>query len=89
MNKRILASILWFIAGWQAGGLLVGLLGAPDLLAFVPGIVMAVVVQWDPKGLFWTRSGTGRRIRPINEFAAELDKKAAARSAAEGETRRV
>lgn len=77
MNKRNLASILWFVAGWQGGGLLVGLFDLPTVLAFVPGIVMAVVVRWDPKGLFWSRSGTGRRIVPINEFAAQLDRRAA------------
>ncbi|MEO5703852.1 MAG: hypothetical protein ABIZ52_00220 [Candidatus Limnocylindrales bacterium] len=77
MNKRNLASILWFVAGWQGGALLVGLLGLPTLLAFAPGIVMAVVVRWDPTGIFWSRSAPSRRIRPINEFAAELERRAA------------
>ena len=96
MNKRNLASILWFVAGWQGGALLVGLFDLPTLLAFVPGIVMAVVVRWDPTGIFWSRSGTGRRIRPINEFAASLDKRAAQVDkridqwpAVEADTRRV
>lgn len=77
MNKRNLASILWFLAGWQGGAMLVGILSLPTVLAFAPGIVMAVVVRWDPTGIFWSRSGTGRRIVPINEFAAQLDRRAA------------
>ena len=65
------------MAGWQGGALLVGLLDLPTVLAFAPGIVMAVVVRWDPTGIFWSRSRTERRIRPINEFAAELDTRTA------------
>ena len=76
MNKRNLASILWFVAGWQGGALLVGLLALPTFLAFAPGIVMAVVVRWDPTGIFWARSKDKRRTRPINEFAAELEQRA-------------
>jgi hypothetical protein len=89
MNKRNLASILWFIAGWQGGGLLVGLFALPELLAFVPGIVMAIAVRWDPTGLFWSRSGTLRRITPINEFAAELDKNIDQRPAVGSDTTRA
>jgi len=89
MNKRNLASILWFIAGWQGGGLLVGILELPWLLSFTPGIVMAVLVRWDPTGIFWSRSATGRRIRPINEVAAELDRTRDPWPAAEADTRRV
>ena len=89
MNKRNLASILWFLAGWEAGGLLVGIMGLPWLLAFTPGIVMAALVRWDPTGLFWSRSGTGRRIRPINEFAAELDRNVDQWPAVETDTNRA
>lgn len=97
MTKRNLASVLWFLAGWQAGGLLVGIVGLPWVLAFVPGVVMAVVVRWDPTGLFWSRSATARRSRPINEFAAKLDKRVDSGMdkrieqwpAAEADTRRV
>lgn len=75
MNKRNLASFLWFLAGWSGGGLFVGIFGLPAVLAFVPAIVLAVLVRLDPAKVLWTRSATGRRIVPINQFAGELDKK--------------
>ena len=77
MNKRNLASVLWLAAGWSGGGLLTYALGLPDALAIVPGIVMAIVVRVDPGGFMWGRTGAGRRIVPINQFAAELDRQTA------------
>lgn len=74
MKKRNLAAFLWFLVGWQAGGVLVGLLALPALLAFAPGVVMAVFVRWDPAGWFTARPAKGRQIVPINEYAAGLDK---------------
>ena len=76
MGKRNLATVLWFLAGWSGGGLLVGLFGLPSVLAFVPGILMAGLIRWDPAGVLWTRPATKRRVRPINELADELDRKA-------------
>jgi hypothetical protein len=78
MNKRNVATVLWFLAGWSGGGLVVGLTGMPALLAFVPGILLAGWVRWDTRGVLWTRSVTGRRIVPINQLAAELEYKAGA-----------
>lgn len=78
MKKRNLATVLWFLAGWSAGGLLVGIMGLPSVLAFVPGVLIAGLVRWDPAGWLWTRPATQRRVRPINELADELDRQAAA-----------
>jgi hypothetical protein len=89
MNKRNLASVLWFVAGWEGGGLLVGLMSLPWFLAFVPGIVLALLVRWDPTGLFWSRPGTDRPGRPINDVAAELDRANERQSPAEAQQRRV
>jgi hypothetical protein len=75
--KKNFGMVLWFLAGWSGGGLLVGLTGLPALLAFMPGIVLAVIVRWDPTGAIWSRSVSGKRIvRPINEFAESLSKNA-------------
>ncbi len=91
MGKRNLATVLWFLAGWSLGGLVVGLMGLPSLLAFVPGVLIAGLVRWDPTGLLWTRPAAQRRVRPINELADELDRQAAAppaMAAANGDRRR-
>ena len=89
MNKRNLASVLWFLAGWSGGGLLVGLTGLPAILAFGPGIALAILVRTEPAAFMWKRSATGRRVVPINQFAAELDKRAGQRSPLGADTRRV
>ena len=81
MGKRNLATVLWFLAGWSLGGLLVGFMGLPSLLALVPGVLIAGLVRWDPAGMLWTRRTTTRRVRPINEVAAELDRQAGAPAA--------
>ena len=94
MNKRNLASVLWFLAGWSGGGLLVGVLGLPDLLAFVPAVVFAVLVRVDPGDLLWSHSWTGRRIParrtvPMEQFAAELGRRTTAPGAVAAESRRT
>lgn len=89
MNKRNLASFLWFLAGWSGGGLLTGIFGLPAILAFVPGIALAILVRLDPAKVLWTHSATGRRIVPINQFAAELDRKAERRSVVGADTNRI
>ncbi len=76
MGKRNLATVLWFLAGWSAGGLFVGIMGLPSLLAFVPGVLIAGLVRWDPTGVLWTRQVPQRRVTPINDFANELDRQA-------------
>ena len=88
MNKRNLASALWFLAGWFGGSLMVGLLALPAVLALLPGVILAILVRVDPGGFMWSRTGTGRRIVPINQFAAELDRKSD-KWAAEANRKRV
>jgi hypothetical protein len=89
MNKRNLASVLWFLAGWSGGGLLFGLMGLPAILALVPGIALAVLIRLEVATPMWSHAGNGRRIVPINQFAAELDKRAEQRAGVGAETRRV
>lgn len=90
MYVRILATVLWFAAGWSAAGLLVGLLAWPSPLAVVSGLAVAMVVWFDPAGWIWQRRSQQRRIRPVEEVARELDERAAAPgTAAAGERRRI
>ena len=76
MNKRMVASFLWFLVGLQAGGVLVGIMALPALLGFVPGVAMAVLVLWDPIHLMSARPEKTRTITPINEYAAALEQRA-------------
>jgi hypothetical protein len=74
MKKRIVAGFLWFLVGWQAGGVLVGLMALPALLGFVPGIALAAFVLWDPTHRLSARPQPVRTITPINDYAAALDR---------------
>jgi hypothetical protein len=74
MSKRVIASFLWFLVGWQAGGVLVGLMALPALLGFVPGIAMAMIVLWNPGHALAARPAKTRTYTPINEYAAALDR---------------
>jgi len=89
MVKRALGTLLWFLAGWMGGGLIVSLVGLPTPLGLLPGILIAALVAWDPRGAIWSRPRPDKRVvRPINDFAAELDKDAS-RAAAESDRIRV
>jgi hypothetical protein len=77
MKKRVAATVLWALVGWTGGSLVMGIFGAPPILALVPALLMPAFVLWDPNGALWGRSVTGKRIvRPINEFAESLSKNA-------------
>ena len=59
MNKRILATFLWFNVGWTAGAMSAYFLGLPDGFSWGLAIILAAVVWWDPAHLMWPQ---GRRI---------------------------
>ena len=59
MNKRILATFLWFNVGWTAGAMASFFLGLPEGFSWGLAIVLAAVVWWDPAHLMWPQ---GRRI---------------------------
>ena len=75
MTKRNLAVVLWFLAGWEGGGLFVGIFGLPWMLGLAPAIVLAAIVLWDPKGIFRPSRRTERRVVEINAYAEKLDKR--------------
>lgn len=89
MKKRNLVTILWFVTGWTLGSLLAAFTGLPSILGLALGLSFAAIVRWDPTGLLWSHSATGRRIQPINEAAAELDEQSDQWQAAQADTRRV
>ena len=59
MNKRILATFLWFLAGWTAGAMATFFLGLPDGLNIALAAVIALFVWFDPAHLLWPQ---GRRV---------------------------
>ena len=81
MSKRNLAAVLWFLAGWVGAGGVFAMSGMPSNLGIAVGVVVAGLVWWDPAGWIWTRPTAKRRVRPINDVAAELERNAAAPSA--------
>ena len=48
----------------------------PTFLAPLGGVAAAALVRWEPSGRLWGVKPT-RRVRPIEEVAAELDAQAA------------
>ncbi|HET9852344.1 MAG TPA: hypothetical protein VFP56_07545 [Candidatus Limnocylindrales bacterium] len=74
MNVRNVSTVLWFLAGWSGAGLVVGFLALPTSIALLGGLAAAALVRWEPSGRLW--GTTQRRVRPIEEVAAELDAQA-------------
>lgn len=72
MNVRNLSTVLWFFAGWSGAGLVVGFLAMPTWWALLGGLAAAALVRWEPSGRLWGGQAR-RRVRPIEELAAELD----------------
>ena len=87
MNVRNLSTALWFLAGWSGAGLVVGFLALPSSWALVGGLAAAALVRWEPSGRLWGVQAQ-RRVRPIEEVAAELDARGAGSPAAAGERTR-
>lgn len=76
---RVTGTLLWFAVGWSAAGFVAGYAGLPSFVALVGGVLVAMVVWFDPTGHAWGKSHrAARRVRPIEEVAAELDQRAAA-----------
>ena len=69
MNKRILATFLWFNVGWTAGAMATFFIGLPDGLNWALAAVLGAVVWFDPAHLLWATSG--RRIRRPDDRVVE------------------
>jgi hypothetical protein len=71
MTKRILATILWFYAGWYAGATIAVFLGLSPALGPILGTAAAALIAGDPRRIIWTarpRTRTGRSST-LNETA--------------------
>lgn len=75
MNKRNIATVLWFLMGWTAGSVAAVMAGLPSAVGLIVGVPFAAAVRWGPVGRLWgSRPADGRRRIPIDEYAAELER---------------
>jgi hypothetical protein len=54
MKKRVVATVLWFYAGWAFGAMIAFVTGLSAVLAPVLAVASAGMVGFDPRHLFWT-----------------------------------
>jgi len=69
MNKRILATFLWFNVGWTAGAMSTFFLGLPSGLDVALAAILAAVVWFDPIHVLWGTRGTRIVHRPEERLA--------------------
>ena len=55
MKKRILATFLWFLAGWYAGNVIAYALDVSAILGPILGVAAAGLIAGDPRGIIWSR----------------------------------
>ena len=55
MTKRVVATLLWFYAGWYAGAMIAELFGISAALGPIFGVAAAGIVGGDPRGVIWGR----------------------------------
>ena len=55
MKKRILATFLWFFAGWYAGAVIAYALDVSAILGPILGVAAAGLIAGDPRGIIWSR----------------------------------
>ncbi|HXG26388.1 MAG TPA: hypothetical protein VNL94_06005 [Candidatus Binatia bacterium] len=79
---RVVGTVMWFVAAWSGAGFFAGIAGLPSALALVAALLVAMIVWFDPTGRIWGQPRPTRRVRPIEDVAAELDQRAG-RGAAE------
>jgi hypothetical protein len=68
MNKRILATFLWFNVGWTAGAMATFFLGLPEGLSVALALILAGVVWFDPAHLLWPRGRTIVKSIPTRQL---------------------
>jgi hypothetical protein len=53
MTKRVLATLLWFYAGWYAGAMTAALFGISPALGPIFAVAAAAIIGGDPRGIIW------------------------------------
>lgn len=70
MKKRILATGLWFFAGWYAGAIVAWVIGIDAPMGLLVGIAAGAFVWSDPVHLLWNPSADKSRARLAATAAA-------------------
>ena len=66
MTKRVLATLLWFYAGWYAGAMTAALFGISPALGPIFAVAAAAIIGGDPRGIIWgPRTRTARMAAPV------------------------
>lgn len=72
MKKRLLATVLWFFAGWYAGAVIAYFVGVSPMLGPILGAAAAALIAVDPRGVIWATqrptaapAATGSQPEPI------------------------
>jgi hypothetical protein len=69
MNKRILATFLWFNVGWTAGAMASFFLGLPEGLNIALALAIGALVWFDPTHLLWA-GRPSRQLRSADDLVA-------------------
>jgi len=69
MNKRILATFLWFNVGWTAGAMATFFLGLPEGLNIALALAIGALVWLDPTHLLWA-GRQARQLRTADDLVA-------------------
>jgi hypothetical protein len=85
MNKRNVATVLWFLMGWTVGSVLAVMFNLPSYIGIVMGFPFAAAVRYGPLGRLWSEAPPRSSVRPADEVAEALDRKAAGSAPATGE----
>ena len=73
VNLRNLSTLLWFAVGWAGTGIIAGFLGLPTSWALLGGTGGRGSGSLGAERATLGHTSARRRIRPIEELAAELD----------------
>jgi hypothetical protein len=69
VKKRILATFLWFYAGWYGGAMLAEFLGLSPLLGPIIGTAAASLFAGDPRRIIWTTRTSVSAPAPSTEYS--------------------
>ncbi len=65
MKKRVVATALWFYAGWVTGSVLAFFLSVNPILAPIVATAGAALIGWDPRGVIWGNAGEDARVKAL------------------------